>query len=45
MPISDYIVLEKVKVAKELLSHTERPCKRYCIIFGVHEFLLFYKTI
>lgn len=41
--LSDYIVLEKVKVAKELLSHTERPVSSIASTLGYTNFSYFTK--
>ncbi|KRE45897.1 response regulator transcription factor [Paenibacillus sp. Soil724D2] len=41
--LSDYIVLEKVKVAKELLSHTERPVSAIASTLGYTNFSYFTK--
>lgn len=41
--LSDYIVIEKVKVAKELLSHTERPVSAIASTLGYTNFSYFTK--
>lgn len=41
--LSDYIVLEKVKIAKELLSHTDRPVSSIASTLGYTNFSYFTK--
>lgn len=41
--LSDYIVIEKVKVAKELLSHTDRPVSSIASTLGYTNFSYFTK--